>query len=214
MRIAPVFASSLMFSRCAASAPVLRGSLSAAIPRAIATESKGLSYTSSLHDVTSVIDMAASCARSACAICLRRALCRVIFVLHRQPQPGVVAVQPVQQHTAQSRPWSPRTTDKPSLQECLQSVFRRPGCCLHRPCFRQKSDRRLCKYKERKPPRSTHGRPVAVASCAVLRTSGIHAGNSSADRRAISLRRCLMAGVTMATKCDSRTRRCTSDVIR
>ena len=33
---------------------------------------------------------------------------------------------------------------------------------------------------------------------------------SSALSRAISLRRCLMAGVTMATKCDSRTRRCTS----
>ena len=43
---------------------------------------------------------------------------------------------------------------------------------------------------------------------------GRHAGISSVLSRAISLRRCLMAGVTMATKCDSRTRRCTSELIR
>ena len=43
---------------------------------------------------------------------------------------------------------------------------------------------------------------------------GRHAGISSVLSRAISLRRCLMAGVTMATKCDSRTRRCTSELMR
>ena len=51
--------------------------------------------------------------------------------------------------------------------------------------------------------------------CGARRKRGCaHAGISSADRRAISLRRCLMAGVTMATKCDSRTRRCTSELSR
>jgi SM-20-related protein len=37
-----------------------------------------------------------------------------------------------------------------------------------------------------------------------------YAGITGCDSRAISLRMCLMAGETMATKCDSRTRRCTS----
>ena len=43
---------------------------------------------------------------------------------------------------------------------------------------------------------------------------GAHAGITGALRRAISLRRCLIAGVTIATKCDSRTRRCTGVVIK
>ncbi len=40
------------------------------------------------------------------------------------------------------------------------------------------------------------------------------AGCSTAERRAISRRRCLMAGVTMATKCASRMRRCGAALIR
>ena len=51
----------------------------------------------------------------------------------------------------------------------------------------------------------------SAGAVGVRASGGGHAGISSALRRAISLRRCLMAGVTMATKCDSRTRRCTSE---
>lgn len=51
-----------------------------------------------------------------------------------------------------------------------------------------------------------HGRaPVRI---------GFQAGRVSAHKAATSLRRCLMAGVTMATNCASRTRRCTSELIR
>ena len=68
-RTACVWASSLTLSRCAASMPVSRGSLSTAMPRAMATDSRGLSYTSPLQAVTSVIGMALSPARNVCAIC-------------------------------------------------------------------------------------------------------------------------------------------------
>jgi len=56
--------------------------------------------------------------------------------------------------------------------------------------------------------------PGVVGQRGVGDGGSAHAGISSVDRRAISLRKCLMAGVTMATKCDSRTRRCTSELMR
>ena len=43
---------------------------------------------------------------------------------------------------------------------------------------------------------------------------GAHAGVTGVMSRAISFRRCLIAGVTIATKCDSRTRRCGAALIR
>ena len=58
------------------------------------------------------------------------------------------------------------------------------------------------------------GRGHRALALGRLGGSGVHAGISSALSRAISLRRCLIAGVTMATNCASRTRRCTSECMR
>ena len=69
MRTACVCVNNRTPIRAAACRPVSCGSCPGSMPRAMATDSSGLSYTSPLHAVTRVIGRPASRARSASAIC-------------------------------------------------------------------------------------------------------------------------------------------------
>ena len=217
MRTAWVCASRRTFRRRAASAPVSFTSFSGAIRRAMATESRGLSYTSPAQAVTIVMGRSAS----------RRA--------QGFGQLPAGAAGADDDHAG-------RVARGAGHRRCAAAGLGAQGVEIW--CFIP-FEIGLGHAAQRAGPvvgdvvkTGAGGQPavgvalgfvvdVAAGVADVLLPWGqglhgrrnwrllrCHAGISSADRRAISLRRCLMAGVTMATNCASRTRRCTSEPIR